>query len=213
VKRAALAITLGCASVLVAAACSSFSTITSDTDAAAEPDRDLAETGPFIDAQAPVADAAEPINLLDNPGFEDACAPWRPGGGNAGTAVTARLGRTGTACLVCGKTAGKGPFDVAQVLTGVVPAPGATFVGEAYVRVPESGPVATDVEAAFIVYDGKNVQRREAGAPITPDGTWTKVPLTITITGDAGATLEFSVASFGDGTGCFLVDDARVYQE
>lgn len=213
-KRTALAITLAIANVAAAVACSSFSTSPPEVDAAAEPEGFPAEAGAVIDAQEPVADAAEPINLLVNPGFENGCSPWKPGGGNAGAVTEARLGRTGAgACLVCGSAAGKGPFDIAQTLTGVVPVPGATFVGEAFVRAPESGPIATDLQAAFIVYDAKNVQHREAGAPSALDVTWTRVPLAITITGDGGATLEFSVASFGNGTGCFLVDDARVYQE
>lgn len=190
-------------------ACSSF-TGSPSGDVDAGPD-DAGGGGGGTDAVGPVDDAAPgtadaATNLLVNADFElPGCAGWSVGGGSANPASVSSVPNDGgTACSVCGT--GNQAFKIYQ-RRALPLSPGETYAGSALIRAPDGGKIATMMQCGFIVYgpDG-GVQRQTNAVPMSNE--WSLAECAV-IVRDAGTELELFIGSAGNGTGCFLVDDAR----
>lgn len=208
----------GGTAALALLACSAFSSSDDPGPAGAESGApDSPDDGQPRDAattDAPNADAAVK-NLLLNGNFEAAagCGGWTSNNANFFEEKTVPPHGGTKSCLVCGLTPDV-YFDISQVVTPFVP--GETYLGDAFVRAPAAG---ADAAAATVIRDGfivqnaagsVNLDTQFSGGPALSAAEWRPIGAIIRADVDGGARLIFLVQG---ANGCFLLDDARVYQQ
>ena len=190
------------ATVAAVAACTSFSS--------GDPPAALPEAG-TPDASDATTDAAFPdarsdasaVNLLVNGDFELGCAGWSQSNATLQDQSPGRDG--GSACKVCAKSAGVDAFVFQRIMPAVT---GRTYVGEAFVSAAFDAGPSTVRSCDLVVESAGPVEVKRANgtaAPLTNE--WQRVSVLLKDDVDAGVDLLLQVV----GTGCFLVDDARVY--
>lgn len=143
--------------------------------------------------------------LSSNPGFEG-CTGWSTTDASASEST---LGRTGHSCRVCGNM-GVYEYGLRQTIF-MKAAPGTKLLAEAWIRADGGdGGVAPDPKGTVTLFDvgGTSVQGVD-GSPISPDSTWRKVSVPVTVTPSTVAQIDVIFGSHQGGT-CFLVDDASL---
>jgi hypothetical protein len=170
-----------------------------------------ATDGPAGDGPASDGGNSGPVNMLQDPGFEEgagsACVGWI---GNSGVVQRSSVARTGAfSCSICPVTATAIFFSLEDV--PVDAGDGGAFHGEAWLRAPPAGPVAplAGVQVDDLLEDGGLPVF--SGTQIPPSSTWTISSVDFTV--PAGGSLTFTVHGYLPDGGCVLVDDTALYQE
>ena len=151
------------------------------------------------------------VNLLRDPSFElPGCSgPWSSNGARVVDDSAPRSGQR--SCRVCGQ-AGQSVWDVSQdVQVGPI-APGATYVGDAWVRALADGTAPPPVSIRVSTRDGtgvtlEGVESSSLGTFL--DATWSHIVVSLPVTKPGATGLQVNVIARDVG-GCFLVDDATL---
>lgn len=188
---------------LAAWACSSFGERTEDV---APPDAatDAAEVDDMDAGLDATPDAR--VNLLRDPGFELGCAEWQNTNGSAMSSAEPRTGSS--ACTLCKTTSSLGL--AAHLIQNVqMPvAPGDSFVGFIWARVPDGGNPPARHELLINTAIGDQASRNMPPA----SGTWTEGSVAQT-SGDGGVRVQLIYRFYGDAGTCMIVDDAALFKQ
>ena len=128
------------------------------------------------------------------------------------TLSTSSNGRTdGSACKVCGHSAGPGSFSYSTDVAGAVATVGAHYHATAWYRNPVAGATASSVSFALrsIVSTPTFGEIEVASKSGTIGSDWRRIDVDLVLTKPAQGVDVFLAAPYGPGV-CFVFDDLQV---